>query len=333
MMHLIQEIATAMMSPSKGILAADESQHTMQKRFALIGLEQNSENDRRYRNMLFTTAGIEHYLSGIILHDETIHQNSDNKIPFATLLSNLGILPGIKVDQGLTSLESSPDEKVSIGLEGLADRLEEYYSLGARFTKWRSVISIGDDLPTQDALKKNADVLAEYAEVAQSKKMVPIVEPEVLFDGKHTLARSGEVLRDTLQTLYKALAEHEVTLNAMILKTSMALPGKKSDTPLDPSAIAEETIAALRDTVPADVAGVVFLSGGQMAKQATSNLNAIAKLGVQSWPITFSYSRAIEEPVIATWRGDEANRIAAQNVLLQRLEDNVAARNGIYVPK
>ncbi len=318
------------MAAGKGILAADESTGTMVKRFEPIGVEQTPDNDQRYRNLLFTAPDIEKYLSGVILHDETIRQASSDGTPFAELLARRGILPGIKVDLGLLPLAECPNEEVSKGLEDLGDRLDEYAALGAHFTKWRSVIHIGDGLPTDRAIHANAEVLAEYAARVQEHHMVPMVEPEVLFDGTHTLARSGEVLRATLHNLFETLAVHQVLLQGLVLKTSMALPGKDSGTPLDANAIAAETVAALRDSVPAEVAGIVFLSGGQTPEQATENLNAIAQLGEQPWPITFSYSRAIEEPVLAAWAGKDENIAEAQRVLVEVLERNVAAREGRY---
>lgn len=326
----IQSIATALVAPNKGILAADESPATMQKRFAPIGLEPNPENNRRYRNLLFTAPEIEQYLSGVILYDETIRQASNDHEQFPKLLMGRGIIPGIKVDHGLEPLAGSEGEKVSKGFDGLHNRLHEYYDLGARFTKWRSVIHITDTLPTQAALDANAEVLAKYAKLVQMHDMVPMVEPEVLFDGTHTLARSGEVLRATLRALFRACDVQKVDLPALILKTSMALPGKDSGIPLVPEDIARETVVALNDTVPHEVAGIVFLSGGQSPEQATANLNAIGKLGTQPWPITFSYSRAIEEPVITAWGGDDANTAVAQDVLRVVLQDNVLARSGNY---
>ncbi len=327
----IREIAAQLVAPGKGILAADESPATMRKRFAPIGLEPDPENNRRYRELLFTAPGIEECLSGVILYDETIRQSSESGVPFATLLAQRGIVPGIKVDQGLELMEGSEVEEVSKGFDGLHDRLHEYYDLGARFTKWRSVIHIGEGLPTQAALDANAEVLAKYAKLVQMHDMVPMVEPEVLFDGTHTLARSGEVLRATLRALFAACEVQKVELPALILKTSMALPGKESGAPLEAVAIADETLASLRETVPHEVAGIVFLSGGQTPRQATENLNEMGSRGTQPWPLTFSYSRAIEEPVIEAWCGDDANIADAQAVLLEILKANSAARDGRFV--
>lgn len=312
--------ALSLLAPRKGILAADESESTMKKRFAPIGLEASPENDRRYRDLLFTAPGIEQLLSGVILYDETIHQNALSGTPFPTVLAERGIVPGIKVDTGIVLMEGSEREEVSTGFDGLHDRLHSYYDLGARFTKWRSVIHIGDGLPTEQAIHENAVILAKYAKLVQMHDMVPMVEPEVLFDGAHTLTRSGEVLRATLDALFKELAIQEVDLPALILKTSMALPGKDSGTALEPTAIAQETVSSLRAAVPPDVAGVVFLSGGQSSEQAIENLAAITARGPHPWPVTFSYSRAIEEPVLAVWRGADAYRSEAQETLLHTLE-------------
>lgn len=315
----LHELAAALVASRKGILAADESESTMKKRFAPIGLEANPENDRRYRDLLFSAPGIELFLSGVILYDETIRQTALSGTPFPTMLAERGIIPGIKVDTGLVLMEGSGCEEVSTGFDGLHDRLHTYYDLGARFTKWRSVIRIGDELPTDRAIHENAVILAKYAKLVQMHDMVPMVEPEVLFDGAHTLARSGEVLRETLRALFAALALQEVDLRALILKTSMALPGKDSGVALEPMAIAQETVASLRAEVPENVAGVVFLSGGQSSDQAINNLAAITAQGPYPWPLTFSYSRAIEEPVLATWQGADTYRSQAQETLLHTL--------------
>lgn len=328
--HSISEIAEQLMALGKGILAADESASTMEKRFAPIGVESTPENDRRYRDLLFTAPGIEKYLSGVILFDETIRQCSDEGTLFPLLLARRGILPGIKVDLGLTPLAPGSGEEVSIGLDTLEVRMREYIERGAHFTKWRSVIHVGDGVPTRTALEENARVLATYARIVQDMHVVPMVEPEVLFDGTHTLERSGIVIRDTLAALFDALREHGVLLQGLILKTSMALPGKESGEALEPEAIARETLAALRASVPETVGGVVFLSGGQTPVEATENLQAIAAVGEEPWPLSFSYSRAIEEPVLAVWCGRDTERTTAQKTLLRRLELNALARAGAY---
>lgn len=329
----IEDIARQLVAPNKGILAADESATTMQKRLDSIGVENTTENGRRFRGLLFTTPNVGEHLSGVIMYDATIRQNANDGTPYAQLLASKGITPGIKVDLGLVPLSEGSEEEVSQGLDTLDARLAEYYELGARFTKWRSVIRISDTLPTDEALRANAEVLAKYAVAVQAHGMVPMVEPEVLFDGTHTLERSGDVIQKTLQVLFDALEAHQVNLSGLILKTSMALPGKESGIPLDPDAIAGATVSALSASVPRAVAGIVFLSGGQTPTQATDNLNAIAQLGAQAWPITFSYSRALEEPVLTAWRGLDENVETAQSAFIDCLTRTVAARNGAYVSK
>ncbi len=325
-----QDIAQALVAPHKGILAADESATTMRKRLASISVAETPENGHRFRDLLFTTPNLGTHLSGVILYDETIRQNASTGIPFTKLLADAGVIPGIKVDLGLVPLYTGSLEEVSRGLDTLDARLAEYYELGARFTKWRSVIRITDTLPTEASLVANAHVLAQYAVAVQARGMVPMVEPEVLFDGTHTLEQSREVITRTLTILFDTLKAYQVDLRALILKTSMALPGKESGTALVPADIAAATVAALTQAVPAEVAGIVFLSGGQTPEQATQNLNAIAQLGTQVWPITFSYSRALEEPVLQAWKGDDAAGESAQAVFIKSLTDTVSARNGTY---
>jgi fructose-bisphosphate aldolase, class I len=326
-----RDIAQALVAPNKGILAADESAATMRKRLASINVAETPENGHRFRDLLFMTPNLGTHLSGVILYDETIRQSASTGVPFTQLLTEAGVIPGIKVDLGLVPLYTNSLEEVSRGLDTLDARLAEYYALGARFTKWRSTIRITDTLPTDTALIANAHVLAQYAVAVQARGMVPMVEPEVLFDGTHTLATSQEVITRTLTILFDTLQAYQVDLRALILKTSMALPGKESGTALVPADIAAATVAALTQAVPAEVAGIVFLSGGQTPEQATQNLNAIAQLGTQAWPITFSYSRALEEPVLQAWKGDDAAREAAQAVFSECLAKTVAARNGTYV--
>lgn len=318
------------MASGRGILAADESVTTMNKRLAVVGVPETSESARQYRDVLFTTPDLGDYLSGVILFDETIRQSANDGTPFPHLLEQKGVMPGIKVDQGLVPLPNFPNEEVSVGLDGLDARLDEYYALGARFTKWRSVIRISDTTPTDTVLRANAHVLARYAVTVQAHNMVPMVEPEVLFDGTHTIERSAEVLRKTLGILFDELIAYRVSLPGLILKTSMALPGKESGTPVHAPDVARETITALKESVPALTGGVVFLSGGQTPVQATENLNAMAQNKNLPWPMTFSYSRAIEEPVLDAWRGDERRRSEAQSALTKRLKLNVSARQGIY---
>jgi fructose-bisphosphate aldolase class I len=330
----IQQIASDLMAPGHGILAADESVSSMNKRLASVGVDETSEMARQFRQLMFTADGVGDYLSGAILFDETLRQNDDSGKPLPHVLETKGVIPGVKVDLGLIDLPGFPDEQVSRGLDTLPERLKEYYELGARFTKWRSVIRIDAErgLPTEQALTANAHVLTRYALAVQEAGMVPMVEPEVLFDGVHTLAESANILRATLEYLFDELMFYNVALEGLLLKTSMALPGKQTGTALVPIDIARETVQALRDTVPAQVGGIVFLSGGQTPKQATQNLHAICKLGERPWPMTFSFSRAIEEPVLTVWRGDSSKVGPAQEAFIHRLMLCAAARSGTYTP-
>lgn len=335
MIPTIEKLTEALMVPGKGILAADESAGTVAKRLGSIEIPDTEENERAFRNLLFTTPNLEEYLSGIILHDASMHRKTDTGLLFPFYLESRGIIPGIKVDKGIDPFPNFPEEGISRGLDGLSTRLKEYYESGARFTKWRSVIRIGDDMPTETVLRGNAHVLAQYAALVQEQHMVPIVEPEVLFDEKytleqHTLKQSAEVVERTLSVLFDTLTEYKVSLPGLILKTSMALPGRESGFPLDPNAVAVETVKALKSAVPSETGGIVFLSGGQTPVEATENLNAIADLGKHPWPVTFSYSRALEEPVLKTWKGLAENTASAQQALLKRLSLNVAARAGGY---
>jgi len=318
------------MAPKKGILAADESVRTMNARLSAVEVEETPEAARSYRDVLFTTKGLGDYLSGVILFDQTIRQKSNDHKPFARLLEEQGVIPGIKVDLGLTPIPGFPDEEVSIGLDDLDRRLDEYYEFGARFTKWRSVIRITDKTPSDTAIQANAHVLARYAAMVQAHHMVPMIEPEVLYDGTHSIEKSSEVIEKTLKAVFEQISAYRVSLPGLILKTSMALPGKESGKEMRAPDVARETVRALKATVPAETAGIVFLSGGQTPRQATENLNAIANSPNLPWPVTFSYSRAIEEPVLAAWRGQEENRARAQDALVHRLKLNVAAREGTY---
>ncbi len=314
----------------KGILAADESTRSMNKRLAQIGAAETEEAGRQFRELMFTAPGVGEYLTSVILYDATIRQNDSSGKPLAHVLESQGIIPGIKVDTGLIPLPGFPGEEVSTGLDGLSVRLREYYELGARFTKWRSVITIDEehDLPTEQAVAANVHVLARYAMAVQEANMVPMVEPEVLYSGTHTLERSAEIIRATLDLLFNELSYYGVAQDGLILKTSMALPGKESGIGLVPMDVARETVNVLRDVVPPDVAGIVFLSGGQTPDESTANLRAICQLGEHPWPMTFSFSRAIEEPVLEAWRGLPANVPEAQRVFIKRLQLNCAARAG-----
>ncbi len=327
----IQEIAKRLMVKGKGILAADESIVSMNGRLAALGIEQSESRRREYRDLLFTAPDIEKYLTGVILVDETIRQSGLDGRLFSHVLESRGIIPGIKVDKGKVPLTNFPEEEVTEGLDGLRERLAEYYTLGARFTKWRAVVKIGDNLPSYEAVRANAHTLARYASLVQEAHMVPIIEPEVLYDGTHTLERCEEVLRLTFDTCFSELDMYRVALSGLILKTSMALPGKESGNEASPTDVAAATSRALRSAVPPTLAGVVFLSGGQAPKQATENLNAIAQAGPYPWPVTFSYSRAVQEPALREWNGKAENTHYAQTALVHRLMMNVLAQEGRYV--
>lgn len=327
----LQSIAKAMMQDGKGILAADASASTMNKRLAAVGVEQDEESRRQYRQLLFTTPGFSKGISGVILYDGTIRQKADDGTPFAKLLEGYGVVPGIKVDKGKVDMPNFPGEQVTEGLDGLKERMEEYYALGARFAKWRAVIPIGDGLPNEEAIDANAHALARYAGICQEVGIVPMIEPEVLLEGDHTIERCDAVLRATLGTVFFELERYRIDLTGAILKTSMVLSGRERamDTP---EAVAEHTVSVLHDMVPRELAGVVFLSGGQYPEQATANLNAIMQRGPHPWPMTFSYSRALQEPVLSAWEGVDANIPEAQRIFAHRIRMNVAARTGTYTP-
>ena len=327
-------IVAVLMAHGKGLLAADESTPTITSRFKPFAIEPTVENQRRYRQLLFTTPGIESYISGVILFDETIRQHADDGRTFVEVLTERGIIPGIKVDQSTTPLAGSPDERITEGLDGLRERLEEYRKLGARFAKWRGVINIGDGRPTSYAIDTNAHALARYAALCQEAGLVPIVEPEVLMDGDHSLDRAFDVTEATLERVFTALREQNVVLDHMLLKPSMVLPGASSAEKASIEEVAEATVRCLRRTVPAAVPGIVFLSGGQAPKVATAHLNAINTMAQdQPWQLSFSFARALQEPALDVWRGDSANVSGAQRAFLHRARCNGAAREGRYTPE
>lgn len=329
-MNDIAAIAKQLVRSGTGILAADESNPSANKRFAPLGIEETEEKRRQYRQLLLTTEGIEEYLSGVILYDETIRQATDEGKPLVDVVQEKGIIPGIKVDLGLKELPGFPGEKVSQGLDNLDERLEEYARMGAKFTKWRSVIAIGDGVPTTECIAANVHVLARYAGIVQATGMVPIVEPEVLLDGDHTLEDCWDVLTRTLEALFEQLHMYRVDLSGLILKTSMVLPGKDSSETATHQQIAQATSEVLRGCVPADVAGVVFLSGGQAAEDAIIRLNAIAALGPYDWGVTFSYARALQGPVLKHWAGNPANVASAQTIFLDQIKKAATAQTGQY---
>ncbi|NQZ97297.1 MAG: fructose-bisphosphate aldolase class I [Myxococcales bacterium] len=326
----LEQIAKAMVAPGKGILAADESSPTIKKRFDSINVESTEEARRGYRDMLFTTAGAEEHVSGVILFDETIRQNSADGTPFPKLLESKGILPGIKVDAGAKDLPGAPGEKVTEGLDGLRDRVKEYHGLGARFAKWRAVINIGDGIPSDYCLDANAHALARYAALCVEGGLVPIVEPEVIMDGSHSLETCYEVTARTLQKVFTALYEQRVPCEQMILKPNMVISGSDCSTQASVTQVAEATLHCFHRSVPAAVPGIVFLSGGQSDKAATAHLSEMNKLGGGPWELSFSYGRALQAAPLKAWGGKSENLAAAQKAYLHRARCNGAARSGSY---
>lgn len=325
---LLNEIAASLMTKGKGILAADESESTCNKRFDAYSIEKTEETRRKWRELLFTSPEIEKGLSGVILFDETIRQKTSDGTPFADFLSSRGIISGIKVDQKTESLAGSPDEEVTKGLQGLEERLKEYLKLGAKFAKWRAVIRIGEGLPTRMCLSENAKRMAEYALVCQGVGIVPIIEPEVLLDGTHSMKRCEEVIEEALKETFSAIKDRGVLLSGLILKSSMVLPGKDSGEITNAKEIAEATVRVLEATVPDEVAGIVFLSGGQMSIQAMDNLNEMERIKGKPWPLTFSYSRALQDAVLKYWKGKDENVQEAQAIFRKRVLEADAASEG-----
>jgi fructose-bisphosphate aldolase class I len=323
----------ALLAPGKGILAADESLPTIGKRFAALKIASTEENRRAYRELLFTTPGLSEFISGAILFDETIRQKTSGGTAMPVLLAAQGIVPGIKVDHGTMALPGFAGEKITQGLDGLRERLAAYRDLGARFTKWRAVIAIGEHLPTAACIAANARALALFAALSQEAGLVPIVEPEVLMDGNHTLVRCEEVTSVTLQTVFAALCEHRVVLEEMLLKTGMVLSGKDCAEQADAGNVAEATIRCLRRTVPAAVPGIVFLSGGQSDVAATERLNAVCRTGDVPWKLSFSFGRALQDAAMKTWQGTPAHAAAAQAALGHRARCNGLAVQGRYSEK
>lgn len=330
----LYEIARALLAPGKGLLAADESEKTMFSHLKDVGVAETDAMQRTYRELLFTAPDIEKYLSGVILYDSSMRDKTTDGVAFPDVLASRGIIPGIKVDLGTVPLDGFPGEVVTNGLDTLPQRLAEYYEQGARFTKWRAVFTIDEDtMPTDACITANAFLLARYAALVQAARMVPIIEPEVIMHGTHSLARSEEVTMRVLQLTFATMREFRVDLQGLILKSSMVLASDGFPIPTAPSEVADATLRTFHLSVPHEVPGIVFLSGGQASKRSTENLDAIAKMGAQPWKITFSYSRAIEEPVLATWKGDVANVPAAQKVLLARCKHNSLAAQALYVPQ
>ncbi len=323
-------VARALVAPGKGILAADESTGTMTKRLDSIGVESTENTRRSYRGMLFSTPGVEAQISGVILYDETIRQSDDAGKPFAQLLSDRGIYPGIKVDTGAKPLAGHPGERVTEGLDGLRERLSDYHRMGARFAKWRAVIGIGEGRPSRTCLEVNAHALARYAALCQEAGLVPIVEPEVLMDGNHDLATCERVTRATLEEQFAQLARQGVALEGMLLKPNMVISGSQADPRASVQEVAEATLRCFSRAVPAAVPGIVFLSGGQSDVEATAHLNAMNRMGPHPWELSFSYGRALQAPALSTWAGKREQEPAAQAVFAHRAACNGAARSGTW---
>lgn len=326
----MEAVALELVAPGKGILAADESGGTIEKRFRDIGVISTGENREAYRELLVGTQGLGAFISGVILYDETIRQRTSNGMSFPELIKQHGMIPGIKVDAGAKSLAHFPGEKITEGLDGLRQRLDEYAHLGARFTKWRAVLGVDEQLPTRACIAANCHALARFAALSQEAGLVPIVEPEVLMDGGHTLARHNEVTEATLRTLFVELAEHRIHLEGLLLKVNMVLSGTTCPQQATVAEVAQATYRCMRRTVPTAVPGIVFLSGGQSDVRATEHLDALNRIGHAPWELSFSFGRALQAPALKAWAGVAANTAAAQGALLKRASCNSAARFGQY---
>ncbi|PSO81898.1 MAG: fructose-bisphosphate aldolase class I [Cyanobacteria bacterium QS_4_48_99] len=329
----LKNTAQAMVSNGQGILAMDESNGTCNKRFDKVGIPTSEEMRRSYRELILTTPNVGNYISGAILYDETIRQSTKDGKPFTQVMKDQDVIIGIKVDTGAKDLAKFPGEKVTEGLTGLRDRLSEYYKMGARFSKWRAVITIGDGIPTQFCIDANAHALARYAALCQENGLVPIVEPEVLINGDHTIEQCYDVTNQTLWTVFDQLHRHRVEFDKMVLKPSMVISGLDCPQQASPKQVAEWTIKCLRKSVPADVAGIAFLSGGQTPEQAAEHLHWMNSEPLKSqcpWPVTFSYARAIQQPALENWKGQESNAGEAQKLLHHRAKMNSVASQGQY---
>lgn len=329
----LSQIAQQLVAPKKGILAADESTGTIKKRFDTIGVESTEETRQAYRELLFTTPGIETYISGVILFDETIKESARGGVTFVELLKQKGIIPGIKVDLGTLPLHEGSDEKITQGIDTLADRLKPYIELGAQFAKWRAVIVVDEEkgLPTDEAIEQNANLLAQYAKICQEQGIVPIVEPEVLMDGTHSSQTCFDVTVRVQKAVFVALEKEGVDLTGMLLKPNMVVPGKESGEPMVAETVAAMTMKCLQEIVPADVPGIVFLSGGETEVEAAQNLHAMNADGNEyPWELSYSYGRALQASVLKTWAGKEENVEAAQQAFLHRASLDSAARCGTY---
>ena len=329
-LNTLEEIAKYIVSDGKGILAADESNPTCGKRFDSIGVESTESNRRDYREMLFRSSGMKDNIGGVILFDETIRQNAQDGTPLVDLIKNQGALPGIKVDKGLAPLESSPEETLTQGLDGLDERCKEYLTLGAKFTKWRAVIKISEDIPTDGCIQANMEALAKYAKIVQDNNMVPMVEPEVLMDGNHSIEKCYEVTSKSLKMLFKCLKDEGVNIGGTILKPNMVTSGSIAEFQASIQKVAEMTVQCLKENVPSDLPGITFLSGGQSDVNATAHLDAMNKIGGFSWKLSFSYGRALQQPSLKAWLGKEENITKAQEALSHRALMNKLAANGAW---
>ena len=329
-LNSLEEIAQFIVAEGKGILAADESNPTCGKRFDSIGVESTEENRRDYREMLFRSLGMKNNIGGVILFDETIRQRAKDGTPLIELINNQGALPGIKVDKGLEPLQESPEESLTQGLEGLDERCREYEKIGARFAKWRAVIRIGESIPSQSCIDKNMQALADYAKIVQKNKMVPIVEPEVLMDGDHSIERCFEVSRSTLSSLFNCLDKNSINIKGTLLKPSMVTSGSKAVIKADIDEVAELTLKCLKENVPNNLPGITFLSGGQSDVEATAHLDAMNKIGGFEWKLSFSYGRALQQPALKAWLGKEENIKDAQRALSHRALMNRKAAQGLW---
>ena len=329
-LNTLEEIAEYIVSDGKGILAADESNPTCGKRFDSIGVESTESNRRDYREMLFRSSGMKDNIGGVILFDETLRQNAQDGTPLIELIKNQGALPGIKVDKGLAPLDSSPEETLTQGLDDLDERCKEYFTLGTKFTKWRAVIKISDNIPSDECIQANMESLAKYAKIVQDNNMVPMVEPEVLMDGNHSIQKCYEVTRKSLKTLFKSLKDEEVNIAGTILKPNMVTSGSTAEPQASIQEVAEMTLQCLKENVPSDLPGITFLSGGQSDVTATAHLDAMNKIGGFSWKLSFSYGRALQQPSLKAWLGKEENVLQAQEALSHRALMNKLAANGAW---
>lgn len=327
-LNTIEEIASYIVADGKGILAADESNPTCGKRFDTIGVESTENNRRDYRELLFRSSGLKGNIGGVILFDETIRQNAKDGMSLVEIMNNVGALPGIKVDKGLVPVSDGSNEVITQGLDGLDERLREYVGLGARFTKWRAVIKIGSDMPTDECINGNAEALAEYAKKAQNHGLVPIVEPEVLMDGSHSIEECFEASSKALSSLFNSLKSHNVNLAGILLKPSMVTAGSSAANQASPDEVAKLTIECLKDNVPPEVPGITFLSGGQTELQATKHLDLMNKIGGFKWKLSFSYGRALQAGALKAWSGEPENTFIAQDVLSHRAKMNNLAAQG-----